>query len=197
MAFGLIGLLVCIGVIVWIMHSATLPHTQQVLNTRKEVTPKVEQMGGKDADGTDVRQQIKLDAESSGGKMTSVLVTDITPGGAMEKYFGLKKDDSIVEIGIGGGVMKPVKEMDSPQEAKDALLTAFQQGQQIQIVRDEKKMTVPANPGIGGGQVTPPKPGQQQPPAPAGNTAGNGGSTGGDTGNSLQRQLQSIPGVSK
>src|SRR3954452_7411508 len=122
MAFGLVGLLVVIGVIVWIMHSVTLPATQQELNTRKEMPPKVQQMGGKDSDGTDSRQQIKLDAESSGGKMTSVLVTDITAGGVMEKYFGLKKDDSIVEIGMGGGVMKPVKEMDSPKEAKDALL---------------------------------------------------------------------------
>ncbi|HYO07529.1 MAG TPA: hypothetical protein VER17_01030 [Tepidisphaeraceae bacterium] len=205
MAFGLVGFLVVIGVIVWIMSSSTLPHTQQVLQTRKEVTPKAQQLGGKDADGTDVRQQIKLDAESTGGRMTAVLVTAIDAGGGMEKYFGLKQNDSIVEIGMGGGVMRPVKEMSDPAEAKDALLTAFQQGQQVVVVRDEKRLTLPANPGIGGGQISPPKGGATAPPPqqPAGATGsdtgggGGGGGGGGTDTNSLQRQLQNIPGVAK
>src|SRR2546430_15609135 len=102
MAFGLIGLLVTIGVIVWIMAAVELPHTQAVVGAQKQVKPAVQQIAGRDENGIDARDSIKLGAETSGGKMSSVIVTELTPGGAMEKYFGLKQNDSIVEIGIGG-----------------------------------------------------------------------------------------------
>ena len=144
MAFGLIGLLVTVGVIVWILAAVELPHTQAVSNANKRVKPAVQEITGHDENGEDARDSIKLDAETSGGKINSVLVTSITPGGAMEKHFGLKRNDSIVEIGIGGGVMQPVKELTSADEAKDALLTAYQSAQQIVVVRDEKKITLPA-----------------------------------------------------
>src|SRR5439155_324155 len=76
--------------------------------------------------GRDSRDSIKLDSESSGGRMNSVLVTAIDDGGAMQRYFGLKKGDSIVEIAPQNGAMMPVKEMDSASAAKDHLLSAFQ-----------------------------------------------------------------------
>ncbi len=146
---GIIGLLVAIGVVVWIMHSAELPAVQQAADVQKNVKPKVEQMAGKDsASGEDARTTIKLADESKNGKMTGVLVTDVTAGGAMEKYFGLKRGDVIVEIAPSGGVMMPVSGMSSASEAKDQLLTALQNFQQVVVMRDEKKVTIPANPGV-------------------------------------------------
>ena len=201
MVVGLVGILVVIGVIVMIMHAVELPSMQQAAHVQKEVKPQVQQMAGQDVDGTDARKTIKLDSETSGGKMTSVLVTDITAGGAMERYFGLKKDDSIVAISMGGGVMQPVKDMGSPAEAKDALLTAMQQGQQVEVVRDGQKLTLPTNPGLGpkagaaaaapaaAPAATPATP--ATPAAPAKPAEGNGGAGS----NPLQRQLPGIPGV--
>src|SRR4051812_28084952 len=139
MAVGLIGILITIGVVVIIMKTVYLPSLQQAAHVQKEVKPQVQQMAGQDTDGTDARKTVKLDAETTGGKMTSVLVTDVTAGGAMERYFGLKTNDSITAISMQGGVMQPVKEMASSAEAKDALLSAMQNGQQIQGVRGEQK----------------------------------------------------------
>jgi hypothetical protein len=113
--------------------------------------------------------------------MTSVLVTGITPGGAMQRYFGLQKDDSIVGIAMEGGVMQPVKDMSSSSEAKDALLTAYQNGQQVEVVRGTQHLTLPANPGLGNkyGAAA-----QAPANAPAGGAA--------PAGSALQRQLDSI-----
>lgn len=179
MAFGLVGLLVVIGVIVWILSAAYLPHTQQVLKTREKIEPQVQQMSGHSANGEDVRQSIKLDSETSGGKMTSVVVTQLTPGGGMEKYFGLQRGDSIVSIATQGGVEMPVKEMTSAQEAKDYLLTSYQNQQHIVVVRGDKKLTLPAAPANANAST----------PAPAGATPASGT---GSSSSSLEKQLQGI-----
>ncbi|MEO6434559.1 MAG: hypothetical protein ABIP55_02205 [Tepidisphaeraceae bacterium] len=149
MAIGLAALLVCIGVIVWIMSAAILPATKTALDTKKRVQPKVEQVAGHSADGTRAADTIKVDAESKGGRMTSLLVTEITPGGVMEKYFGLVRGDSIMEIAPQGGAFQPVKEMASPQEAKDYLTQAYQNSQQIIVMREGQKLTLPATPAPG------------------------------------------------
>jgi hypothetical protein len=174
-AIGLIGVLVTIGIIVWIMNKSELPAVQNAANVNKNVRPKVEQMAGKDsATGEDARTTIKLADESKNGKMTGVLVTDVTAGGAMEKYFGLKRGDVIVEIAPSGGVMMPVADMSTAAEAKDQLLSALQNFQQVVVMRDEKKITIPATPGM-----PPTLPGK---PAPAA----------GGSGDPLQKQLDGI-----
>ena len=80
--FGLIGLLVCVGVIVWIMHKSMLPYTQQVLDKGNTTSRRVNQMAGNSADGSiKFSDSVVLEAESSGGKISSLDVTQVTPGG--------------------------------------------------------------------------------------------------------------------
>src|SRR5689334_22881973 len=121
MAFGLIGILVTLGVIVWVL-SWTLGPIGQNLHTAKTKKEEARQIAGYDEDGVKASDTIKLADETSGGKLTGVLVTGITPGGAMEKFYGLKRNDSIVEISMGGGALTPVKEFSTASEAKDALV---------------------------------------------------------------------------
>ena len=169
MAFGLVGILVAIGVIVWIISAVEAPSMQQAANVNKNVRPQVEQISGHGTDGEDARQSIKLDGETTNGKMTGVLVTAITTGGPMESYFGLKRGDVIVEISMQGDVMMPVSGMTSAAEAKDYLLSSFQNRQHITVMRDDKKVTLP----VAGAK----------PAAPAG---------GADSGSPLQKQLDGI-----
>src|SRR4051812_4988999 len=89
-AIGLAAILVTIGVIVWIMSKAILPNYQQAASVQKHVRPQVQQVAGVGTDGEDARKSISLDAETSAGKMTSVIVTAIDANGPMAKYFGLK-----------------------------------------------------------------------------------------------------------
>jgi hypothetical protein len=149
MAFGLVGILVAIGVVVWIMSAFYLPSAQQASTVQKNVVPKVEQIAGHTRDGERASDTIKVDAETSGGRMTGLIVTDVKAGGAMQNYFGLQKGDSIIEIGP-----QSVKGMGSADEAKDFLVDTYQRSGQITIVRDEKRMTLPAKPAPGA--ATPP-----------------------------------------
>jgi hypothetical protein len=150
-AFGLVSILVAIGVVVMIMHYFYLPSVQQAVRVQKKVTPQVQQMGGRGTDGVDARKSISLDAEQSAGRMNSVIVTAIDPVGPMAKYFGLQVGDSIVEISPQGGSLMPVRDMASSDEAKDQLLTAYQNSQQIVVVRDGQKTTLPVKPAPGAG----------------------------------------------
>ena len=178
-AIGLAAILVTIGVIVWIMSAITLPAAQQAINVKKKVEPQVQQIAGQDTSGRDARESIKLDSETRGGKMTSVLVTAIDEGGAMAKSFGLKRGDSIVEIAPQGEAMQPVRDMESSQAAKDMLLSAYQNMQHIVVVREGQKLTLP-------------QPGGNTPSA-----AGSGSSGGAKpaSGNPLQDQLDAVQKV--
>lgn len=146
MAIGLVAILIAVGVMVWIMHAVELPAAKQALDVQKKVKPQAQQMAGVGADGEDARNSISLDEERSGGRMDGVVVTKIDADGPMAKYFGLKAGDSIIEIAPQGGVLMPVKEMDSPQTAKDHLLSSFQNSQQIVVMRQGQKVTLPAAP---------------------------------------------------
>mgnify|MGYP006172602793 CR=1 FL=1 len=47
MAIGLAGILVTMGVIVWIMSAITLPATKNALDVKKRVEPQVEQIAAR------------------------------------------------------------------------------------------------------------------------------------------------------
>ena len=146
-ALGLIGLVVAIAVIVWIMNAVWLPSAKQAVDVKKKVEPQVQQWGGKDANGFDVRDSFTLKSDStSGGKMKSVTVAEIAGEGALAKYFGLKKGDVIVEIAPQGGALMPVGDFATAAEAKDMLAASFSNSQQIVVLRNGQKVTLPTAP---------------------------------------------------
>ena len=156
MAIGLAGILVTLGVIVWIMSAITLPATKQALDTRDKVQPQVEQIAGHSADGTRAVDTVQVRGQSRNGKLSSIVVTSVVEGAAMDKYFGLKKGDEIREIGP-----LSVSDMDSPEAAKDMLVDQYQRSGQITVVRDGKELKLPlpadaakkASPAGGAGDV--------------------------------------------
>lgn len=203
MAFGLVGLLVGLGVVVWIMSQATLPATKHALDTRKKLEPQVEQMAGRTADGTRAGDTFKVDAEQRGGKLVGVKVTEVTAGGAMDKHFGLAVGDIVTQIGP-----LPVSGMGGEDEAKDYLVAEYQRGGTITVLREGLTATLPlpANSpaaaarakrlegkptGTGTGTGTS---GAGTSGTGASGSGGTGG-TGGASQDSLQKQLDAIPGV--
>src|SRR5436309_819008 len=97
--FGLAGLLITIGVIIWIMHTVVLPYTQTVTHEGKKAQQKAAIIAGKDLDtGLTNQQSITLAEDVSSGSLKSVLVTSIIANGPMAKNFGLMRNDSIVMI---------------------------------------------------------------------------------------------------
>jgi hypothetical protein len=186
MALGLAGILVTLGVIVWIMSVVTLPATKQALDTKKRITPQIEQMAGHTTQGTRAADTIKVDVDSRGGKMVGVLVTDVTEGGAMDTYFGLKKGDSITEIGP-----LPVADMGSASEAKDYLVAEYQRSGKITVTRGGLKKFLPTP------TDTPAAAAAAAEAAAKKKSAASPGSPGGTdaTKDALQKQLDAIPGV--
>src|SRR5688500_12948004 len=96
MAIGLAGILVTMGVIIWIMSAITLPSAKQAIDVKKKVTPQVEQWAGHTSEGTRAVDTFRVKAEhSSAGRMNGLLVTEVVEGQAIDKYFGLKEGDVI------------------------------------------------------------------------------------------------------
>ena len=146
--FGLVGLLVCLGVIVWFMGSpgGYLAYNQQVIKKGQQITPQVQQIGGSGptAGGGSMRfnESLKVELQQSGGKSSSILVTDIDPAGPAAGYYMLKRGDSIVEVGNLG----PVRDSNTITSSDDAMvfvMDAYQHQQPITVIRDGQKLTLP------------------------------------------------------
>jgi hypothetical protein len=172
MVFGLAGLLITLGVIILILNYAVLPYTKEVSTVNKKVRPQVEQIAG-EKDGMRTTESIKMEPQTSNGKTNSLLVTSIVVGGPMESYFGLKRNDSIVEV----NGMK-VRDWNDGEMAVAQALEAYQRKGTLTVVRDGETITLPQ-----AQQATAAAPagsGQQQ---PAGQSQPQGG---------LQSQLDAI-----
>ncbi len=168
-AFGLGGLLVTLGVIIFIMASkgGWLDQAKTAIDEKNKVEPQLQQLSGKDAEGNRADESATLEPQLNGGKMAGILVTALTPGGAYQTHFGFQQFDYITQIGP-----QPVTNM-SESDAKAFLLDAYRLGQNVTILRGNQKLMLPQAP----------KPGN---PSPTRQPAG---------GNALQRQLQGIQGV--
>src|SRR4051812_40665247 len=96
-AFGLVGLLVCCGIVIAVMMAGG--HPADTVNRAKPIREEAERISGVDHDGMRVQDSITLEPNEANGKLNYMLVDKIVPGGPMEKYFGLKQDDAIVAVG--------------------------------------------------------------------------------------------------
>lgn len=164
--FGLVGVLVAAGVFVWWMSSGGAQHLQNVARVKKSAGEQASQFAGKDTEtGAPASESATLDLILAGGKPDSVLVVKVLNGGAYERYFGLKDEDTIVQIGP-----LPVKghpSITSNEDAAAFLMDAYQKKQPIVVVRDGKQITLPVAPPAGsappgGGQGSGTDPLQQQ-----------------------------------
>ena len=138
MAFGLGGLLVTIGVIVLILNYAILPYNKTVIDKGQNAREQAEQIAGV-KDGMRAMDSIKLEPQSnSSGRPVSLLVTNITAGGPMETYYGLKRNDTITEI---NGM--PVRDENDGELAVALAQEAYQRQQSLTVVRDGQTLVLP------------------------------------------------------
>ena len=140
--FGLIGLLVCVGVIALVWGKVLLPHTQEVLKKGETAKEQVNQIAGNSRDGTmKFSESLTLVPESKNGKIAAIDVTSVAAGGPAETYFGLKENDAIIEI----GPLSVRDQVNSEEDASAYLMDAYQRQQQITVMRNGNKLTLPQN----------------------------------------------------
>jgi hypothetical protein len=138
--FGLVGLLVTLGIIVWIMGM----YTPAVMKADKGAREQVNQIAGNDPE-TGARASYSADLQplNSGGKLSGVLVTRVQDDGAYGKYFGLQRNDTIIAA-VYQGARMDIKDMNGDEEmAKAQISEAYQRQGSLIVVRDGKQLELP------------------------------------------------------
>jgi C-terminal processing protease CtpA/Prc len=128
MAFGLVGVLVVLGVIIIFMHVYELPAAQKAIQAKKKVEAQFE---SNTAEGlADAQASINLDDIERGGHFYGLGVKSVIPGGPMQVDFGLAPGDTIIAI---GGVS--VRDNNDPDLARAQLFEAKMRRQPLTVER--------------------------------------------------------------
>lgn len=93
--FSLVGLLVVVAIIVLLQSQSAGP----TLKAGKQARQQAEVVSGRGPDGLPAAQSVKLEPKTKDGKTTTLAVTDVVAGGALDQFYGLQKGDEIVQIG--------------------------------------------------------------------------------------------------
>jgi hypothetical protein len=144
MAFGLGGLLVTIGVIVWIMGKAELPYDQAAIHASQQASTAIQQVSGRDENGNNIETTYSVFADTrSDGKLQDLQVTQLTPDSPLAHYFGLQKDDVILACIDGHTVRTDMAGLNDDRAGKDAIWDAYTQQGQMIVQRGEQQLTLP------------------------------------------------------
>lgn len=157
--FGLAGLLITIGVIVWFMGHGGLQHTHETLKAGDKARSQVNQIAGNDpSTGQRASQSADLQPVTDKGRLTGILVTRVDAEGAYGKYFGLQRNDLIVGVEYQG-FRQTMKDLGTETDAKLQVDEAFRRQGSLTVLRNDKEMLLPPPPAPG---AAPRKDGIQQ-----------------------------------
>jgi hypothetical protein len=138
--FGLGGILITLGIIVWLLAAPGGPgdYTVTVLKKGQEAQEQARTLAGVDDTGMRVSESVVLDPVMSGSRLTALTVTSIVPGGPMQARMGLAAGDKIVEVGP-----QRVRDIDDPEMAKAQVYEATQRSWKLVIERNGAKFEMP------------------------------------------------------
>jgi hypothetical protein len=165
--FGLAGILIVIGVIVWWMGApgGELDQNRAAIKAGNQARETVSQVAGHDlATGGRAMDSATFELLTSNNKPASMNVVTIVPGGAYERYFGLKKDDIILAVHYQG-FTRPIREMDNLEDGREQVAEAFQRQGSLTVKRNGKEITLPAVPGAPAAMPAAPAASSAPPPA--------------------------------
>src|ERR1700733_13941792 len=129
--FGLVGLLVMLGVIMWMMGM----YTPAVMKADKTARQQVNQIAGNDPEtGGRATDSVGLRTQNSNGHLSGLVVTRVQDNGAYQHYFGLQKSDTIIAV-INQAVRMDMKDLDDEEMAKGQVLEAYQRQGSIIVLR--------------------------------------------------------------
>jgi hypothetical protein len=195
-AFGLVGILVVVGIIFAFIHFTGYP--EETLKQGNKAKEQASQMAGQDSQGVKAADSITLDPLVLDGKVRHVRVAKIMPDGPMAKHFGLMKNDSILAVG-------PLELKDQDEGfGKILIVDAYAKQMTLTVMRNGEKITLPGGAKVGSSEATAPgqPTAQGQPTAPGQSTAPGQPAAPQKQGTQinpnekpLSRQLRNIPGL--
>jgi C-terminal processing protease CtpA/Prc len=133
-AFGLVSLLVVCAIVAYLWSNSA----KQTIDASKPMREQAEKLSGRDSEGRPLQETMKLTPFAPNGKLQYIFVDKIDPDNPMAKEYGLKVDDSIVEVGpqsirdpgMDGGMMKAL------------ILEARTRQWEIVVLRNGEKVTL-------------------------------------------------------
>ena len=151
---GLVGLLVCAGLIMYVFAETQIP----VAKVGKQAQNEARQMSGRGDDGEAAENSFTVDADFGGSRLKALVVTGVTNGGAMQTYYGLLPGDRITAI---DGTRIHEKSNNDDAMAKAQVAEAFGRRQTLTVDRGGQVLTlpVPAGAGVAGSVAPAPAPG--------------------------------------
>lgn len=190
MAFGLVSVLVTLGIIILVM-SMMLDKETGSIPVALEAREEAKQIAGVGKDGEAATQSAFFEEDTAGGKLRRLTTLRVVPGGAYDTYFGLQQGDEIVEIEQFGSMTK-IRDMGDAGLAEAAVSDAYARNQHIIVNRDGQRLTLPPPPGTVVAAPTAPNAGA---PVTAPTAPGNTGDAPADNRSPLSRQLDVIKGA--
>lgn len=170
--FGLLALLVCVGIIVWVFAAVEIPKVKAGKAAQERVKP----IMGYGKDDVPATESFASEGMHRNSRFSALKVTSVTPGGAMDTYYGLLVSDEIVAV--GGTSIDALANGDEEMAKAVVVSEGFQRQQPITVRRAGQRVELRFDPSAsasssGGAPV-------RQTPAPESSNT------------SLQRQLQGI-----
>src|SRR5687768_8740050 len=155
--FGLVALLVTVGVIIVVFTVIQIPVAKRG-KTAMDDASRIAGREGRD-DPTPAADAIQTEPESKGGRFRGLKVTSVTPGSVMDNQYGLLVDDVILQAG----------DMDFSFNLDDGTARAlfeesYQRRWDLIVLRNGRKITLsgdpasPTGPGVASAAVVPPAP---------------------------------------
>jgi S1-C subfamily serine protease len=132
--FGLLSLLVCVGIMLYLM-SMEAPAVHEGVKAQDEA----QQISGHGANGMPAMQSYTAESYPPGGNsFRGVRIKDVTIGGPMDTYYGLKVGDVVLQI---GGM--DVTAFGDYESAKGQLDQAYQEFKLLLVQRGGNQITLP------------------------------------------------------
>lgn len=172
--FGLVGVLMVVAIIIlWLNGPGGISQTETVLKTGQKAESQIAQIGGRDTEShMPAGSSAKLEPQVFGGRLDSILVASVVPGGAYDRYFGLKANDAIIAIETHGAEQR-VKELGDGEMAVLQVIEAYSKQGHLLVMREGEEIRLPK--------------------APAPGAQPSGGKSGSD--DPLQKQLDVLQGI--
>lgn len=138
-AIGLVGILVAIGVLVWLWGpGGGLDKAKQDIDVLHKTQETLKPMTS--AGAAELQESLTIELQTVSGKSDSVLVVDVKPGGPGATHFGLQRGDGIMEI--GPYIVK--SQVQSDDDAWAYLKEAYGRKYELKVVRNGQTITLPA-----------------------------------------------------
>ena len=135
--FGLVSLLVVVAIMALMFKTYSIP----VIKRGKKTQDQARQLSGRSQDNTPAERSIKLNPEPDLGPLKDMVVLEVTPGGAMDKYYGLQVGDKITAI--NGNDIRSFSNDDFEMAKAQLVQEGFEKSAPITIIRNGETMQLP------------------------------------------------------